>query len=316
MPAPPGAGEGQERAAWIDAAGGAAYTGCPKSWPGLQENLREEVPGLAPIPSNSAPWQSQALNPQPMRTPFLAGNWKMNLDRRTALDLVGALREHLGGRTEVEVAVFPPFVYLDEIARALAGSPIKVGAQNCCDEAEGAFTGEISISQLADVGASLVVLGHSERRHIYGETDELVNRKVQRALAAGLEVILCVGETLAEREAGRTEEVVRTQLHGGLAGITAVDMARVTIAYEPVWAIGTGVVASPAQAGEVHSSVRGLLAGLFTAEAADSVRIQYGGSVKPSNVKELMAAGDVDGALVGGASLKPDDFLPIIDFAR
>ena len=251
-----------------------------------------------------------------MRTPFLAGNWKMNLHRREALDLVGALRQHLGARTDVEVAVFPPFVYVDEIARALAGSPIKVGAQNCCDEESGAFTGEVSVSQLRDVGADLVVLGHSERRHIYGENDELINRKVARALAGGLEVILCVGETLEEREAGRTEDVVRTQLHGGLVGVSAADMQRVTIAYEPVWAIGTGVVASPEQAGEVHSYLRGLLAGLYSAAVADGVRIQYGGSVKPNNVKELMAVTDVDGALVGGASLKPDDFLPIIDFAR
>ncbi len=251
-----------------------------------------------------------------MRTPFLAGNWKMNLDRRGALELVGAMREHLGQRSDVEVAVFPPFVYIDEVARALAGSPIKVGAQNCCDEEQGAFTGEVSVSQLKDVGADLVVLGHSERRHVYGENDALVNRKVQRALDAGLEVILCVGETLDERQAGRTEEVVRTQLQGGLAGVATHDMERVTIAYEPVWAIGTGVVASPEQAGEVHSYLRGLLSGLFAAAVADTVRIQYGGSVKPSNVKELMAVTDVDGALVGGASLKPDDFLPIIDFAR
>jgi triosephosphate isomerase (TIM) len=251
-----------------------------------------------------------------MRTPFLAGNWKMNLDRRAALELVGALREHVGSRTDVEVAVFPSFVYVDEIARALAGSPIKVGAQNCCDEESGAFTGEVSVAQLRDVGADLVVLGHSERRHIYGENDELVNRKLQRALAGGLEVILCVGETLEERESGRTEEVVRTQLQGGLAGVGTQDMERVTIAYEPVWAIGTGVVATVEQAGEVHSYLRGLLTGLFAKAAADSIRIQYGGSVKAGNVKELMAVTDVDGALVGGASLKPDDFIPIIDFAR
>lgn len=251
-----------------------------------------------------------------MRTPFLAGNWKMNLDRRAALDLVGALREHLGARTDVDVAVFPPFVYIDEVARALAGSVIRVGAQNCCDEEKGAFTGEVSVAQLTDVGAQLVVLGHSERRHIYGETDALVNRKVQQALAGGLDVILCVGETLDERQAGRTEEVVRTQLQGGLAGVATEDITRLTIAYEPVWAIGTGVVATPEQAGEVHSYLRGLLSGLFTAASADAVRIQYGGSVKPGNVKELMAVPDVDGALVGGASLKPDDFIPIIDFAR
>ncbi len=251
-----------------------------------------------------------------MRTPYLAGNWKMNLDRRAALDLVGALREALGDRTDVQVAVFPPFVYLEEVARALAGSPIQVGAQNCCDEESGAFTGEVSVAMLKDVGCDSVVLGHSERRHLYGEADELINRKVHRALDAGLEAILCVGEQLAEREDGRTEEVVRTQLHGGLAGVSATQMQRVTIAYEPVWAIGTGVVASPEQAGQVHSYLRGLLAGLYSEGVAGSVRIQYGGSVKPDNVKALMAVPDVDGALVGGASLKPEGFLPIIDFAK
>jgi len=251
-----------------------------------------------------------------VRTPFLAGNWKMNLDRRAALDLVGALRETVGSRNDVDVAVFPPYVYIDEIARALAGSPIMVGAQNVCDEDSGAFTGEVSVAMLKDVGAQIVVVGHSERRHIYGEADELINRKVARALAADLDVILCVGETLEERQDGRTEEVVRTQLHGGLAGISAPAMEHVTIAYEPVWAIGTGVVASTAQAGEVHSYLRGLLSGLYSPGVSGGVRIQYGGSVKPDNVKELMAVPDVDGALVGGASLKPDLFIPIIDFGN
>ena len=251
-----------------------------------------------------------------MRTPFLAGNWKMNLDRRGALDLAGALREAVGDRRDVEVAVFPPFVYVDEIVRALAGSPIRVGAQNCCDETKGAFTGEVSAAQLHDIGAELVVLGHSERRHIYGEHDELINRKVLHALETGLDVVLCVGEKLEEREAGRTKEVVRTQLHGGLAGVGAELMGRVTIAYEPVWAIGTGVTATPAQAGEVHDYLRGLLGGLYTGDIADAVRIQYGGSVKPSNVTELMSAPNIDGALVGGAALTPENFIPIINFDR
>jgi triosephosphate isomerase len=250
-----------------------------------------------------------------VRTPYLAGNWKMSLERRSALDLVSALREAVGGRTDVDVAVFPPFVYVDEVVRALAGSPIKVGAQNCCDEVSGAFTGEVSTAMLKDVGADVVVLGHSERRHIYGESDELINRKVLLALETGLDAILCVGELLEEREAGRTEEVVRTQLQRGLEGVSASAMQKVTIAYEPVWAIGTGVVATTAQAGEVHSYLRGLLGGLYSSAVADSVRIQYGGSVKPDNVKELMAVPDVDGALVGGASLKPELFIPIIDFA-
>lgn len=251
-----------------------------------------------------------------MRTPYLAGNWKMNLDRRAALDLVGALREAVGDRRDVDVGVFPPFVYVEEVARALAGSPIRVGAQNCCDEESGAFTGEVSVAMLRDVGATTVVLGHSERRHVYGEGDDLVNRKVLRALDGELEVILCLGELLEERQGGQTEEVVRTQLHAGLQGVSAAAMQRVTLAYEPVWAIGTGQVATPEQAGEVHAYLRGLLAGLYSQSVADSVRIQYGGSVKPDNVKALMAVPDVDGALVGGASLKPEGFLPIIDFAR
>lgn len=240
----------------------------------------------------------------------------MNLDRRSALELVSALRDSFGNRTDVEVAVFPPFVYIEEIARALAGSPIKVGAQNCCDEESGAFTGEISVSMLKDIGADSVVLGHSERRHVYGESDELINRKVLRALGADLEAVLCIGELLEEREAGRTEDVVRTQLQAGLAGVNGAQMQRVTIAYEPVWAIGTGVVATVPQVAEVHSYLRGLISGLYSVAIADQVRIQYGGSVKASNVKDLMAVPDVDGALVGGASLKPDLFQPIIDFGR
>jgi triosephosphate isomerase len=250
------------------------------------------------------------------RTPFIAGNWKMNLDRRTALELVGALREHFADRSDVEVAVFPPFVYIDEIARALAGSPIKVGGQNCCDEPSGAFTGEVSTQMLVDVGAELVVLGHSERRHVYGEPDELVNRKVHAALEANLDAILCVGETLEEREAGQTEEVVNRQLTAGLEGLAESRLGCVTIAYEPVWAIGTGRTATPEQAGEVHAYLRGVLSGLYTEPVAEATRIQYGGSVKPSNIKELMAVSDVDGALVGGASLEADSFLPLIDFAR
>ena len=246
----------------------------------------------------------------------MAGNWKMNLDRRSALELVVALREHVGDRTDVEVAVLPPFVYIDEVVRGLAGSPIRVGAQNMCDEPSGAFTGEVSAAMLVDVGADLVCLGHSERRHIYGETDELINAKVHAALAGDLDVILCLGETIEEREAGTTEDVVRTQLTEGLQGVDVSQMERITVAYEPVWAIGTGHTASPAQAGEVHQYLRGLLIGLYDDKVAETTRIQYGGSVKPSNVAELMAVPDLDGALVGGASLKPEHFLPIIDFDK
>jgi len=248
------------------------------------------------------------------RKSYLAGNWKMNLDRRAALDLVAALAEGVGVDTSRDVAVFPPFVYVDEIARALAGSPIRVGGQDCCDEASGAFTGEVSAAMLRDVGADTVVVGHSERRHLYGETSELVNRKLAAGLEHGLEVILCVGETLDERQAGQTEAVAGGQLTVGLEGVSAEDMARITIAYEPVWAIGTGQVATPQQAGEVHAYLRGVLSGLFDESLAESIRIQYGGSVKPENVSELMAVPDVDGALVGGASLKADSFLQIVHY--
>ena len=238
----------------------------------------------------------------------------MNLDRKAALELVTALRDRVGSRSDVDVAVFPPFVYVDEIARLLSGSPIKVGAQNCCDEASGAFTGEVSAAQLKDVGATCVVLGHSERRHIYGESDPLVNAKVLHALATGLEVILCVGETQEEREQKQTEMVVKRQLSGGLENVAAADLDRVTIAYEPVWAIGTGLTATPEQAQAVHSYLRGLVSGLYDDAAANAMRIQYGGSVKAANVAELMACPDIDGALVGGASLTADQFMPIVEF--
>ena len=251
-----------------------------------------------------------------MRKPYLAGNWKMNLDRRSAGELVGALREHVGDRSDVDVAVAPPYVYLAETVAALEGSPIRVGAQNVNDQPKGAHTGEISVGMLRDVGADFAIVGHSERRHVYGESDALVNAKVHAALAAGLEVILCVGETIEERQASRTEEVVRRHLTLGLEGVDAQAAARVTVAYEPVWAIGTGHNATPEQAGEVHQYLRGLLLGLYDQGVADATRIQYGGSVKPSNVAALMAVDGVDGALVGGASLKAEDFVPIIDFGR
>jgi triosephosphate isomerase len=235
------------------------------------------------------------------RAPYLAGNWKMNLDRRAALDLVAALREGVAGDSGRDVAIFPPFVYLDEIARAAAGSPIRVGGQNVCDETSGAFTGEVSASMLLDVGAEIALVGHSERRHVYGEGDELINRKVHTALEAGLDVILCVGETLEQRQSGETEGVNGGQLTAGLQGVSAESMARVTLAYEPVWAIGTGHTASPEQAAEVHTYLRGVLAGLYDDGLAETVRI-------------LMASPNVDGALVGGASLKADSFLQIVNY--
>jgi len=249
-----------------------------------------------------------------MRKPFLAGNWKMNLDRRSALDLARAVRDGVGSRSDREVALCPPFVYLDEIARTLAASPVRLGAQNMCDEASGAFTGEVSGAMLCDVGCELVILGHSERRHIYGETDELVASKLVHALDLGLEVILCVGELLEERAAERTEEVVRRQTSVALRGLGASEMEHITLAYEPVWAIGTGQVATPEQAGDVHDYLRGVLAGLLGEAVSEAVRIQYGGSVKPDNVSGLMVMPGIDGALVGGASLEASSFLSLINF--
>ena len=251
-----------------------------------------------------------------MRRPFLAGNWKMNLTRKSALELARALRDRAKGWKDRDVAVFPPFVYIDEVARALLGSNVRVGGQNVCDEASGAFTGEVSAAMLADVGATWTLVGHSERRHLYGESDELANAKVAAALAAGLEVILCVGETLDERQAGRTEEVVGRQLTRGLAGLSEEDAERVTLAYEPVWAIGTGHNATPEQAGAVHEYLRGVLSGLYTEALARERRILYGGSVKPANAQSLMAVPSVDGALVGGASLEAQSFLAIVEFDR
>lgn len=238
----------------------------------------------------------------------------MNLDRRTALDLVAGVRAAADRRADVDVAVFPPFVYLDEIARSLAGSRVRLGAQNMCVEDSGAFTGEVSAAMLRDVNCTLVILGHSERRHVFGETDELVGAKVRKALVAGLEPILCVGETQGERQDGQTETVVRRQLVAGLEGVSQSDVKRVTIAYEPVWAIGTGLTASPEQAGDVHNYLRGVLAGLYSDPIAEALRIQYGGSVNAGNAAQLMAQPSIDGALVGGASLKADSFAGIIEF--
>jgi len=247
---------------------------------------------------------------------FIAGNWKMNTSRADAVSLAEALAERMGSLASADLAVCPPLVYLDAVRGALDGSVIALGAQNMYYEDNGAFTGETSGAMLKDVGCRYVILGHSERRHVMGETDEMVNRKLIKALADGLAPIFCVGELLEEREAGRTDEVVRRQVKIGLESIAKDQAERITIAYEPVWAIGTGKTASPDQAQEVHAMIRSLLADLYDKELADSVRIQYGGSVKPSNAAELMGQVDVDGALVGGASLKADDFAGIVEAAK
>ena len=251
-----------------------------------------------------------------MRRPFIAGNWKMNLNRAEAVALAKAVAERSTAVEGVELAVCPPSVYLEAVGNALKGSKVGLGAQNMYHEASGAFTGEISAAMLVDLGCRYVILGHSERRHVLGETDADVNRKVAAALKAGLTPIVCVGELLAEREAGQTSAVIRRQFDGSLAGVSAADLAKIVIAYEPVWAIGTGKVASPEQAEEVHLDLRKIMADRYNAGLAQEVRIQYGGSVKPSNAAELLSQADVDGALVGGASLKADDFFGIVAGAK
>jgi len=243
---------------------------------------------------------------------FIAGNWKMNTSAASSVELARGIAGELGGIDAVDLAVCPPSVYIPGVVGALAGSNIHVGAQNMFYEDNGAFTGETSAEMLKDVGCRYVILGHSERRHVMGENDELISRKVLKALSSGLDVILCVGELLEQRKAGRTWEVVERQVKIGLESVSRDAAARVTLAYEPVWAIGTGETATPDQASEVHAMIRGLLGDLYDAEMSDSLRIQYGGSVKPENAGELMNREDVDGALVGGASLKVESFAGIV----
>ena len=250
-----------------------------------------------------------------MRRPFVAGNWKMNLSREEAVALAQGIVSQIGS-SETEVAIAPSSVYLDSVGQVTKGSPIGLSAQNMYHEANGAFTGEISASMLLEMGCKYVILGHSERRHILGETDEDVNRKVLAALEAGLVPIVCVGETLDQREAGHTKSVIQQQFDGSLAGLTIDRMNGVVIAYEPVWAIGTGKVATPEQAEEVHADLRRLLETRYNSDVAAAVRIQYGGSVKPENAGELLGQPNIDGALVGGASLKVDSFLGIVAAAK
>lgn len=245
------------------------------------------------------------------RQKFVCGNWKLHKTVAEATALVKELAAGLAGDARVQVAVAPVFTALPAVAAALAGSPIQLAAQDVHWEAQGAFTGEVSAPLLADVGVQHVIVGHSERRQFFGETDETVRKKAGAVLAAGLRPIVCVGETLAEREAGRTLEVVGRQVRAGLAGLSPEALAAVTLAYEPVWAIGTGRTATSAQAQEVHAAIRKILRELG-GSVADAIRIQYGGSVKPENARELMSQPDVDGALVGGASLEAKDFIAVV----
>ncbi|MEM7473356.1 MAG: triose-phosphate isomerase [Planctomycetota bacterium] len=247
-----------------------------------------------------------------MRKYLIAGNWKMNLLRDTSVALVSNLLDVLQPSENVEVAVCPPTLYLHDVGAALRGSHVGLGAQNMYQAAEGAFTGEVSGPMLKDLDCQYVILGHSERRQFFGETDASVNAKLQAAFEHGLVPIVCVGETLEQREAGTTAAVISEQIKGSLAGIDSAAAIGIVIAYEPVWAIGTGKTATPEQAEEVHAQIRGLLGELFGAETAEAIRIQYGGSVKPDNAEELMGQPNIDGALVGGASLKADSFAAII----
>ena len=249
------------------------------------------------------------------RKPFIAGNWKMNKTPAEGRELAEGVRKAIEGFTNVQVALCPPFVALASVAEVLKGSGIELGAQNLYWEASGAFTAEISGPMLVASGCQHVIIGHSERRQFFGETDATVNKRIKAALGSKLKPIFCVGETLQEREANITQKVVETQMTGGLAGFTAAELADLTIAYEPVWAIGTGKTATPAQAQEVHAFIRGLLKNMFGASLAEATRIQYGGSVKADNAKELLGQPDIDGALVGGASLKAADFAAIIKAA-
>jgi triosephosphate isomerase len=250
-----------------------------------------------------------------MRKPVIAGNWKMYKllaeSVQTALDL----KPLVANANHCEVVIAPVFTALKTVADRLEGSNIAVAAQDCAPEKDfGAHTGEVSASMIKDVGCRYVIIAHSERRQFYGETDESVNRKIKAAVAAGLTAIVCIGESLAEREAGRAESIVETQLNGGLEGLTVADMERIIIAYEPVWAIGTGKTATPEQAQEMHGYIRRKIEESHGKSVADSLRILYGGSAKPDNIDDLMAQPDVDGALVGGASLEAESFAKIVNY--
>lgn len=248
-----------------------------------------------------------------MRQSYLAGNWKMNKTVAEAVEYAKELKKELAS-TSNKVLVAPPFTALNSVKEVIKGSNIRLGAQNMCTEESGAHTGEISVLMLKEIGVDSVILGHSERRHVYGEDDALINKKVHKALEHGLEVILCVGETLEDRDSGKAEKVVREQTEKGLEGISEDALSSIVIAYEPVWAIGTGKTATPEDADTMHDFVRKLITKLYSEKAAQSIIIQYGGSVKPKNVKDLMAKENIDGALVGGASLKAETFVPIAKY--
>ena len=249
-----------------------------------------------------------------MRRALVAGNWKMNLEKDSAVELVKTLVEGTKDIDDRDILVCPSYPLLSIVYDVLKGSNVWLGAQNMYYEKKGAFTGEVSADMLKSVGCEWVILGHSERRHIFNEDDNLINKKVISAIEQGLKPILCVGELLEERESGKTEEVVKRQVVEGLKNISSEDIKKITIAYEPVWAIGTGKTATPEDADSIHSLIRDILKDLYNSNISENMRILYGGSVKPENVDNLMAKENIDGALVGGASLKADSFLRIIKY--
>jgi len=250
-----------------------------------------------------------------MRKFLIAGNWKMNLNAADGVDLASDIVSHAGKQSNVNVCVCPPFTSIESVSKVVEGSSVNLGAQNMHHEASGAYTGEISAMMLRHFFATYVILGHSERREYFEESDEFINKKVKTALESNLKPILCVGETLEQREAGETFDVVKTQISGGLAGILPNQADGLVIAYEPVWAIGTGKTATPEMAQEVHAEIRKNLADQFNPETANRIRILYGGSMKPDNAKDLLSQEDIDGGLIGGASLKAAAFNEIIDHA-
>lgn len=248
-----------------------------------------------------------------MRKPIIAGNWKMHKSIAEGVDFVAKVKDALQG-TEVEPVICAPFTMLKDLKQAAAGTNIRIGAQNMHYEESGAFTGEIAPSMLAELKVDYVIIGHSERRQYYNETDETVNRKAKQALAHGIIPIICVGESLKQREEGSTKEIVGNQTKKALEGLSGTEVKSLVIAYEPIWAIGTGKTATAAQANEVIAYIREVVKELCSEEVSEEIRIQYGGSVKPSNVEEIMNESDIDGALVGGASLQPEDFVSLVNF--
>jgi triosephosphate isomerase len=248
------------------------------------------------------------------RRPIIAGNWKMNKTSTEARDLASKLIPLVSGVKDRDIVLAPPFTSIPAVAETIKGTNMALSAQDLFWEEKGAFTGEISAEMLLDLGCEYVIIGHSERRQFFGETEETVNKKVRQALNKGLLPIVCVGELLGEREAGKANEVIERQVVGALKGVAAAEMQKIVIAYEPVWAIGTGKTATPDQANEIHAFIRQKIKSMYNGDVAGSLRIQYGGSVTPENVSTLMAKPDIDGALVGGASLKPESFAALVNF--